>query len=36
MLSFDLLPGAAWLILGYLLVSACVAAGLARWFRYLR
>jgi hypothetical protein len=25
-----------WVLLGWMLASVCVAAGLARWFRFLR
>lgn len=28
--------GLVWALVGWLLASVCVAAGLARWFRYLR
>jgi hypothetical protein len=30
------LPWWAWLVVGWVMASFCVAAGLARWFRWLR
>ncbi len=35
-MTFEL-PGSVWVLLvSWLLASVCVAAALARWFRYLR
>jgi len=30
------IPGWAWIIVGWLLASVCFGAAAARWFRYLR
>lgn len=35
-MTFDALPGVVWVFVLWVLVSVCVGAALARWFRYLR
>jgi len=30
------LPGLAWVAIAWVLASVCVAAALARWFRFMR
>lgn len=33
---FEMLPGWAWLLLAWALLSTGLALGMARWFRWLR
>jgi hypothetical protein len=38
-MMFELLrsaPGWAWVLIAWCLASVCTAAGLARWFQYVR
>jgi hypothetical protein len=35
-MMFELLPGWAWVVVGWVLASVCLAAAVGRWFRWLR